>query len=88
LASNELALDVTSGRSGYWQAMSWHWTQYREEQVLASNELALNATTGRSGYWQAMSWHWTQYREERVLASNALALDAMGYKHDLARVRA
>jgi hypothetical protein len=27
LASNELALDATSGRSGYWQAMCWRWTQ-------------------------------------------------------------
>jgi len=27
LASNELALDTTSGRSRYWQAMHWHWTQ-------------------------------------------------------------
>jgi hypothetical protein len=27
LASNALALDATTGRSGYWQAMSWHWTQ-------------------------------------------------------------
>ncbi|KAG2089646.1 hypothetical protein BD769DRAFT_1395982 [Suillus cothurnatus] len=44
LASNELALDATSGRSGYWQAMSWRWTQYREERVLASNALALDAT--------------------------------------------
>jgi hypothetical protein len=44
LASNELALDTTSGRSGYWQAMSWRWTQYREERVLASNALALDAT--------------------------------------------
>jgi hypothetical protein len=44
LASNELALDATIGRSGYWQAMSWRWTQYREERVLASNALALDAT--------------------------------------------
>jgi hypothetical protein len=44
LASNELALNATTGRSGYWQAMSWRWTQYREEQVLASNALALDAT--------------------------------------------
>jgi hypothetical protein len=44
LASNELALDATSGRSRYWQAMSWRWTQYREERVLASNALALDAT--------------------------------------------
>jgi len=27
LASNELALDATSGRGGYWQAMHWRWTQ-------------------------------------------------------------
>jgi hypothetical protein len=27
LASNELALAATSGRSGYWQAMCWRWTQ-------------------------------------------------------------
>jgi hypothetical protein len=33
-----------TGRSRYWQAMSWHWTQYREEWVLASNALALDAT--------------------------------------------
>jgi hypothetical protein len=44
LASNELALDATIRRSGYWQAMSWRWTQYREEWVLASNALALDAT--------------------------------------------
>jgi len=72
LASNELALDATIGRSGYWQAMSWRYTQLQ----------------GGAGFWQAMSWRWTQYREERVLASNALALDATGYKCDLARVRA
>jgi len=60
LASNELALDATSGRSGYWQAMSWCWMQYREERVLASNALALDVTSRRSGYWQAMRWHLTQ----------------------------
>jgi len=27
LASNELALDATSGRSGYWRAMRWRWMQ-------------------------------------------------------------
>jgi len=26
LASNELALDATIGRSRYWQAMNWRWT--------------------------------------------------------------
>jgi len=49
LASNELALDTASGRSGYWQAMSWRWTRYREERVLASNELALDAIQGGAG---------------------------------------
>jgi len=61
LASNELVLDATIWRSGYWQAMNRRWTQYREERVLASNELALDATSGRSGF----------------LASNELALDAI-----------
>jgi len=27
LASNALALDATTGRSRYWQAMSWRWSQ-------------------------------------------------------------
>jgi len=27
LASNELTLDATIGRSRYWQAMSWRWMQ-------------------------------------------------------------
>jgi len=27
LASNALALDATTGRRGYWQAMRWRWTQ-------------------------------------------------------------
>jgi len=31
LASNALALDTTTGRSGYWQAMSWRWTQLQGE---------------------------------------------------------
>jgi len=44
LASNELALDAITGRSGYWQAMSWR----------------LDTTSGRSGYWQAMRWCWMQ----------------------------
>jgi len=61
LASNELVLDATSGRSGYWQAMSWRWTQYREGRVLASNALALDTTSRKSGYWQAMCWHLMQW---------------------------
>jgi len=44
LASNVLALDTTTGRSGYWQAMSWR-------KILL---------IGRSRYWQAMRWRWTQ----------------------------
>jgi len=32
------------GGAGFWQAMSWRWTQYREGRVLASNALALDAT--------------------------------------------
>jgi hypothetical protein len=37
------------GGAGFWQAMSWRWTQYREERVLASNALVLDAIQGGGG---------------------------------------
>ncbi|KAG2117677.1 hypothetical protein BD769DRAFT_1751355 [Suillus cothurnatus] len=73
LASNELALDTTSGRSGF----------------LASNELALDAIQGGAGIgkqWAGARRNSGRSGEERVLASNVLALDVMGYKRDLARI--
>jgi len=60
LASNALALDATTGRSGYWQAMCWHWTQLQ----------------GGAGIGKQCAGTGHNYREERVLASNELALDA------------
>jgi len=59
LASNVLALDATRGRSRYWQAMRWHWTQLE----------------GGAGIGKQCAGAGCNYREERVLASNALALD-------------
>ncbi|KAG2145560.1 hypothetical protein BD769DRAFT_1382481 [Suillus cothurnatus] len=73
LASNELALGATSGRSG-------------EEWVLASNELALDAIQGGAGIGKQCAGAGRNFWEERVLASNALALDATDYKCDLARL--